>query len=147
MVFFVRCTGSAESGSNGARDLVSLYRHPAPEFDHGVGRLDFPPGLGVIENGLVRPQLVGDGASRLVMYPAWAGLTHCSRDLRYVWANPAYAKLSGVPLAQIVGRPIVEVMGADAFESIRPYIDRVLRGERVEYEVELSWSAYLRCCI
>jgi hypothetical protein len=38
------------------------------EFDHRVDRLDFPPGLGVIENGLVRPELVGDGASRLVEF-------------------------------------------------------------------------------
>src|SRR6516162_3594716 len=66
VVFLVRCTRPAERGSDGARDLVSLHRHPASEFDHWVCRLDFPPGLGVIENGLVRPKLVGDGASRLV---------------------------------------------------------------------------------
>jgi len=44
------------------------------------------------------------------------GLTHCSRDLRYVSANPAYANLAGVPLEYIVGRPIAEVMGEEAFE-------------------------------
>src|SRR5215469_10508237 len=66
VIFLVRCTGPAERGSDGARDLVSLDRHPASEFDHWVCRPDFPPGLGVIENGLVRPELVGDGASRLV---------------------------------------------------------------------------------
>jgi PAS domain S-box-containing protein len=70
------------------------------------------------------------------------GLTHCSRGLRYVWVNPAYAELAGVPLEQIIGRPIVEVMGEDAFEMVRPYIDRVLKGERVEYEAELPWSAH-----
>ena len=70
------------------------------------------------------------------------GLTHCSRDLRYVWANPAYAELAGVPLEHIVGRPIVDVMGEEAFETIRPYIDRVLKSERVEYEAELPWSAH-----
>jgi len=48
------------------------------------------------------------------------GLIHCSRDLRYVWANPAYAELAGVSLDHIVGRPIVEVMGQKAFETIRP---------------------------
>jgi PAS domain S-box-containing protein len=70
------------------------------------------------------------------------GLTHCSRGLRYVWANPAYAELAGVPIEQIIGRPIVEVMGEDAFEMVRPHIDRVLKGERVEYEAELPWSAH-----
>jgi hypothetical protein len=57
---------SAERGSNGARDLVSLHRHPAPEFDHRIDRLDFPPNFGVIENGLVRQKLAGDSTSCLV---------------------------------------------------------------------------------
>ena len=70
------------------------------------------------------------------------GLTRCSRDLRYIWANPAYAELAGVPLDHIVGRPIIEVIGEQAFGAIRPYIDRVLRGERVEYEAELPWRAH-----
>jgi len=69
------------------------------------------------------------------------GLTHCSRELRYVSANPAFAKVAGVPLDRIIGRPIADVMGKDAFDTIRPYVERALRGERVEYEVELPWIA------
>jgi PAS domain S-box-containing protein len=69
------------------------------------------------------------------------GLTHCSREMRYVTANPAYAKVAGVPLEQIVGRSIAEVMGEEAFATVRPYIERALQGERVEYEVELPWAA------
>ena len=68
---------------------------------------------------------------------AATGLTHCSRDLRYLSANRAYAQLIGLPQEQIVGKPIVEVMGQEAFEIIRPRIEKVLSGERVEYEDEL----------
>ena len=74
---------------------------------------------------------------RQTLHTAATGLTHCSRDLRYLSANPAYAQYIGLPLEQIVGRPMVEVMGQAAFEIIRPRIERVLSGERVEYEVEL----------
>jgi len=74
---------------------------------------------------------------RQTLHTAATGLTHCSRDLRYISANPAYAQYIGLPLEQIAGRPIVEVMGQAAFEIIRPRIERVLSGERVEYEVEL----------
>ena len=74
---------------------------------------------------------------RQTLHTAATGLTHCSRDLRYLSANPAYAEWIGLPLEQIVGRPIVEVMGQAAFEIIRPRIERVLSGERVEYEDEL----------
>ena len=69
------------------------------------------------------------------------GLTHCSRDMRYVSANPAFAKVAGVPLEQITGQPLAEVMGKKAFDTVRPYIERALHGERVECEIEVPWAA------
>jgi PAS domain S-box-containing protein len=76
-----------------------------------------------------------------ILDTAATGITRCSRDLRYLSANPAYAKLAGLSAEQIIGRPIVEVMGSKAFEVIRPYVERVLRGERVEYEEEIPFAA------
>lgn len=73
------------------------------------------------------------------LHIAATGLIHCSRDLRYLSVNPAYGQLVGLRAEQIVGRRIVEVIGADAFEVIRPYVERVLRGERVEYEEEIPY--------
>jgi PAS domain S-box-containing protein len=78
-------------------------------------------------------QHVSDHAAVLV--------AQCSRDLRYVFVNRSCAELLGRPAEQIVGKPIAEVMGAEAFERIRPYIDRVLAGERVEYEAEIPYAA------
>ena len=68
------------------------------------------------------------------------GLTRCSRNLHYVAANPAYAEIAGVPLQQIAGRSIIDVMGREGFETIRPYIERVLAGESVEYESSVPFS-------
>jgi len=68
------------------------------------------------------------------------GLTRCSRDLHYVAANPAYAEIAGLPLQQIIGRPIIDVMGREGFEKIRPYVERVLGGESVEYEAPVPFS-------
>lgn len=68
---------------------------------------------------------------------AGTGLTRCSRDLRYISVNPAYAAIIGLPIDQIVGRAIVEVMGESALAKMRPYIERVLAGERVEYQAEV----------
>src|SRR5262249_10492899 len=36
-----------------------------------------------------------------------------------------------------VGNPIVDIMGAEGFETIRPHVEAVLRGERVEYEASV----------
>jgi PAS domain S-box-containing protein len=74
---------------------------------------------------------------RQTLHTAGIGLTHCSRDLRYLSTNPAYGQLVGLPVEQIVGAPIIDVLGQAAFEIIRPRVERVLRGERVEYEDEL----------
>jgi len=77
---------------------------------------------------------------RRVLDTADVGLTRCSRDCIYLSANPAYAKIVGRPLEQIVGRPIAEVMGKEASDVIRPYVERVLRGEHVTYEAELPYD-------
>jgi PAS domain S-box-containing protein len=74
-----------------------------------------------------------------IFHTAAVGITRCSRDLRYLAANEAYAAIAGLPLSDIVGRPIAEVMGEEAFAVIRPYVDRVLNGEPVEYEAEIPW--------
>ena len=68
------------------------------------------------------------------------GLTRCSRNLHYIAANPAYAEIAGVPLQQIIGRPIIDVMGREGFEKIRPYVERVLGGESVEYETPVPFT-------
>ena len=65
-----------------------------------------------------------------------AGVARCSRDLRYLWANRLYAEWTthGRTREEIVGRPIVEVLGTEAMERIRPHIEQVLSGRRVEYQ-------------
>jgi PAS domain S-box-containing protein len=78
---------------------------------------------------------------RRFLEAAPTGLTRCSRDLRYLSANSAYARIAGLPVEEIVGRSIVEVMGPDGWETKRPYVERVLRGERVEYETVLPFAA------
>lgn len=75
-------------------------------------------------------------------------LTRCSRDLRYVFANRAYTKMLGLEPHEIIGKPIVDIIGVEGLQTIRPYIERVLDGEQVEYEEEISFkgigSRYLR---
>src|SRR5262245_21789911 len=78
---------------------------------------------------------------RQILDTAAIVLTRCSRDLRYLSCNPAYEELVGLSAEQIVGRRIIDVIGTEAFEVKRPYVERVLRGERVEYEEEVPFAA------
>jgi len=90
-----------------------------------------------------RAAFTADRASedvRQILDSAAVGLTRCSRDLRYVSCNPAYEKLVGLSAEQIIGRRIIDVIGIEAFEVKRPYVERVLRGDRVEYEEEFPFG-------
>ncbi|MCC7373812.1 MAG: PAS domain S-box protein [Verrucomicrobiales bacterium] len=72
---------------------------------------------------------------------AATGLVRNSRDLRYVSVNTAYAKLVGKPADQIVGHTLSEVLGESALESIRAHVEKVLRGDRVEFETEMAFAS------
>src|SRR4029077_14240318 len=61
-------------------------------------------------------------------------LTRCSSDLRYQFVSEAYAEMLGRPAADLAGHSIVEVMGEEGFETIRPFVETVLQGTRVEFE-------------
>ncbi|HEV8202412.1 MAG TPA: PAS domain-containing protein [Candidatus Polarisedimenticolia bacterium] len=78
---------------------------------------------------------------RQTLDTAAIGLTRCSRDLRYVSCNTAYAALLGLPAERIAGRAIADVIGEEALAVIRPHVDRVLAGERVEYEAEIPFES------
>jgi DNA-binding NarL/FixJ family response regulator len=66
-----------------------------------------------------------------------ARLSRCSRDLRYLWANQPYADWLDRPLEEIVGRRIVDVLGLQAFQSLKERFDQVLAGQKVVFHQEV----------
>jgi PAS domain S-box-containing protein len=68
-----------------------------------------------------------------------AGVTRCSRDLRYLWVSRSYAAWLGLRPEEIAGRPIPDVIGDEAYQTIRPYIGQVVSGERTEYETQVNY--------
>ena len=68
-----------------------------------------------------------------------AAVARCSRDLRYLWVSPAYAAWLGIPSDQIAGKYIRDVIGAEGYVRIRPYVERVLSGQKVDYTAEVKF--------
>src|SRR5215831_9313090 len=66
-------------------------------------------------------------------------IAQCSRDLRYIFVNKACANFIGRPAERIIGQPIVDILGAEAFAAIRPFVERALAGERVDFETEIPY--------
>ena len=77
---------------------------------------------------------------RLVTDNAPVYLTQIDRQHRFKFANQTYARRYGREVHQIIGTHTAEVIGQQAYESIRPHIETALRGERVEFEMEVPYE-------
>jgi PAS domain S-box-containing protein len=66
-------------------------------------------------------------------------LTRCSSDLRYLFVSEAYARMIGHQPEEVVGKRIDEIVGETAFQTVLPYIEAVLSGQRVEYEISVPY--------
>jgi PAS domain S-box-containing protein len=66
-------------------------------------------------------------------------LVRCSRDLHYRFVSGAYAQLVGVRREEIIGKTIAEAIGNKGFNTLRPHIEKVLRGEALEFDCEIDF--------
>jgi two-component system CheB/CheR fusion protein len=71
---------------------------------------------------------------RLVTDTVSAAMVRVSADLHYIWVNRVFAGWSGRMPEEIIGHSIAEIIGEDGVRELRPYVERLLAGERVEYE-------------
>lgn len=65
---------------------------------------------------------------------------HVDRNLRYLFANKTYESWFKIPVQEIVGKHISEVIGKEAFEYLKPFFDRALKGEKVIFEKKLNYK-------
>jgi PAS domain S-box-containing protein len=77
---------------------------------------------------------------RLVTDSAPVFLARCDAEGRYRFVNRGYAERVGLSRDDVVGKRIPEVLGEDAYASVRAYVERVLSGEPVEFEVEVPYQ-------
>jgi PAS domain S-box-containing protein len=77
---------------------------------------------------------ISSGHLDLLMRRTAAPLTRCNRDLRYEWVNHQYAEWLRQPVDKIVGRPILDILGTQAFQALQPRFDQVLSGNEVTYQ-------------
>jgi PAS domain S-box-containing protein len=61
-------------------------------------------------------------------------LAYVDADARYVWVNEGYRRWFGRPLDAIIGRHASEVLDAEAWANVRPYVERALAGEEVAFD-------------
>ena len=66
-------------------------------------------------------------------------------DYRYVWVNKSYLNFFGLHKQEdIRGKHVREIMGEQGWQLVQPYMQRVVSGERVIYDVEVPSASGLR---
>lgn len=65
---------------------------------------------------------------------------HVDTNLRYLFANKAYERWFNIPVQEIEGKHIADIIGQDAYNSLLPYFERCLRGEKVIFEKKLVYK-------
>jgi PAS domain S-box-containing protein len=100
-----------------------------------------PGGRGLSKSLLAQLRLIADTLPILI--------AHCDADARYLFVNRPYAARFSRNPDELVGLPIGSVVGQAAYASLRPYVERVLSGERVAFEIEVPYeklgSRIMRC--
>jgi PAS domain S-box-containing protein len=61
--------------------------------------------------------------------------------MTFLWVSRSYADWLGKNPADLAGRHIADGIGPSAFAAIRPYIERVLAGERCEFERKVEYQS------
>ncbi|MFW6350342.1 MAG: diguanylate cyclase [Thiohalospira sp.] len=61
-------------------------------------------------------------------------ISYIDADQRYREVNAAYRERFGVEAEDLRGRPVLDFIGQEAYDRIRPYLEAALAGERVSYE-------------
>jgi PAS domain S-box-containing protein len=78
---------------------------------------------------------------RLVTDYAPVFITQLDRQHRFKFVNRTYARRFGFEPQDLIGRHFTEVMGEAPYAAIRHHIEAALRGERVEFEMEIPYAS------
>ncbi|HSE98865.1 MAG TPA: response regulator, partial [Blastocatellia bacterium] len=79
-----------------------------------------------------RLQLTSDTVPALISY--------IDTERRYQFCNRTYLEWFGLTFEDIIGKYIWDVLGAEAWEAIRPYMDAAFEGQTADFETEANYK-------
>ncbi|MBG1240586.1 hybrid sensor histidine kinase/response regulator [Nostoc sp. NZL] len=74
---------------------------------------------------------------RLITNAVPVQISYVDGEQRYRFNNKGYEDWFGIPTSEINGKHIREIVGESVYQSILPYVEKVLSGEQVTYETQL----------
>lgn len=78
-------------------------------------------------------------------------ITYCDTDLRLKYVNIAYAARFGLEPADCIGKHLSEIIGEQAYNLCRSYIEQAAQGQTVTFELNVPYNTiglrYVHCTI
>jgi PAS domain S-box-containing protein len=120
---------------------VRLAPHPVPIFDSAgtlIGGLNLV--VDISAHKRAEEALRERGAElEAVIDGTPFMLARLGRDMRYRFISRAYGEMIDRRPEDVIGKHVADVLGEEGFAAVRPYIEKVLRGEPTEYELEIRF--------
>jgi PAS domain S-box-containing protein len=112
-------------------------------------------GVNVVVQDITQRRLAEDALRRneellrLVTDSSPMSMLYCDEQQRLRFVNRAYVDWLGVSSDEVIGKALVDVLGAQAYESIRPYVEAALLGTRSDFEAPVPYermgTRFMRC--
>jgi PAS domain S-box-containing protein len=67
-------------------------------------------------------------------------IAYTDKNLVYRFVNRTYQQKFNLTPAEVIGKSLPEVIGEEAFEKTRPYIEKALQGEQVRYHERYDYT-------
>ncbi|MGH1438788.1 MAG: response regulator [Cellvibrionaceae bacterium] len=67
-------------------------------------------------------------------------LSYIDKTETYQFVNHCYELWSGKPSEKIVGLRIEDLLGSESYRKLKPYVDRALQGEVVQFKSEVDYN-------
>ena len=71
-------------------------------------------------------------------------ISYIDKDERYQFCNRTYGEWMGIDASTMIGRSMVEVLGAQEREKRSAHVLRTLAGERSDFDIESTWQGVRR---
>lgn len=91
-------------------------------------------------NQLFQSSSDGEMNLRQIINCVPALISYVDTDLTYRFLNKECEELFDCPPENLIGKKVIEVIGDKAFQKVLPHIQKVLSGERVEFESTLRYK-------
>ncbi|NNE85983.1 MAG: PAS domain-containing protein, partial [Alphaproteobacteria bacterium] len=121
-------------GSDG--EYISFQSTYLPDFDE-QGEVVGTYGVSVDVTELKRAEIEAqenEQRLKLITDNVGAAIVYFDAEQRYQFGNKAFEELHGVPVEQLIGKPVFEVVGDAGYRELQPHIEAALDGERQTFE-------------